>query len=246
LTEEIFLLGRGPDLIADTIYCIYPDEAKRKEKIGNMLDINLEKIYSLKPDLILASGLTEKEQLEKLRGMKLNVEIFTQPESFNEICLQFLRLSMFLDREIKAREIIAHARYQVSNIMEITSHFPKKRVFVQIGANPLFTASSNSFINDFIVYSGGINIGEDSGIGIYSVEMVLKEDPEVIIISDMGNSVENEINYWKEYKSMTAVKRNALFGIDSYRLCSPTPVSFVRTLEDIIHMVHPEYERDVK
>ena len=44
LTEILFELGAGKDLVAVTTYCVYPEEAKAKEKIGDFVNPNFEKI----------------------------------------------------------------------------------------------------------------------------------------------------------------------------------------------------------
>ncbi len=240
LTEEIFLLGSDRDLVADTIYCVIPEGAKHKPKIGNMTDIDVEKIYSLKPDLILASGLTGPDQLDKLKSLKIRVEIFDQPENFNEICSQLLRLAKLLGTEQKANLIAGEARKRVSLLSSSAARYSKKRVFVEIGSDPLFTVSSSSFINDFIILAGGINVAVNSGTGRYSLETVVGDDPEVIIISDMGMNVEDEKDYWLKFKTITAVRNDAIYSIDSYSLCSPTPADFPLTLEKLIRMIHPE------
>ncbi|MGA2142917.1 MAG: helical backbone metal receptor [Brevinematales bacterium] len=240
LTEEIFILGSDRDLIADTIYCVNPEGAKYKPKIGNMTDIDVEKIFSLRPDLILASGLTEPEQLDKLKSLKIRVEIFNQPGNFNEICAQLFRLAKLLGREEKANLITDEARKSVSALSSAASRYSKKRVFVEIGSNPLFTVGSGSFINDFIVMAGGINVAVNSGTGLYSLETVIRDDPEVIIISDMGMNVPDEKNYWLKFKTISAVRNNAIYSIDSYSLCSPTPADFPLTLEKLIRLIHPE------
>jgi iron complex transport system substrate-binding protein len=49
ITEDIYLLGKGDNIVGNTIYCNRPKEAKYKEKVGNVIDVNVEKIYSLKP-----------------------------------------------------------------------------------------------------------------------------------------------------------------------------------------------------
>jgi len=241
-TEEVFLLGRDSELIADTIYCIHPEEAKVKPKIGTIIDINIEKIFQLKPDLVLSSGLTDPKKLDKLRDLKIRVEVFVQPENFQAICDQFMRLAVLLERENSAKYIMHEAQYRVSNLRTAAAIYTKKRVFVQIGSNPLFTVSRNSFINDYIVFGNGINIAADSGSGLYSLEAVIKNDPEVIILSDMGMDIDNEKKFWQKYKSISAVKKSAVYSIDSYHLCSPTPATFASTLKDIIHMIHPEFK----
>ncbi len=240
LTEEVFLLGQDSDLIADTIYCIHPEAAKKKVKIGNLIDFSIEKIIQMNPDLLLASSITDPRKLEKIKDMKIRLEVFSEPESFQEICDQFMRLAVLLGRENTAKDMILMVQGRVSKIKSAVDRFTKKRVFVQIGSDPLFTAGKNSFINDFIIFGGGINIAENSVAGIYSLEEVMKNDPEIIILSDMDNN--NEKYYWQKFKSIMAVKQNAVYRIDSYHLCSPTPLSFATTLDEIVHMIHPEFK----
>ncbi len=55
-TENVFLLGAGDRLVGNTNYCVRPTEARNRAKIGSVMQISLEKILSLKPDLVLATG----------------------------------------------------------------------------------------------------------------------------------------------------------------------------------------------
>ena len=64
LTKELYLLGVEDRLIGCTVYA--PECAKDKEKVGTVIDINLEKIIKLKPDLVLATSLTNPKRVEKL------------------------------------------------------------------------------------------------------------------------------------------------------------------------------------
>jgi iron complex transport system substrate-binding protein len=240
LTEEIFLLERDDSLIADTTYCTHPEAAARKEKIGNLIDFSVEKICRMKPDLILASGMTDPRKLGKFRELKIPCETFLQPVDFKDICGQYIRLGKLLDREQKAVKTVRDVQSQVELLRKKNMLLQKKRVFIEIGTHPLFTVSRDSFINDFIVMANGENIAENSGPGMISLETVLKNDPEVIIISDMGIDTGSEMKIWRKYGSLTAVRNKAIFVIDSYGLCSPTPVSFVTTLEKIIRMIRPE------
>ena len=71
ITETLYALGLGDLLVGDTDYCDYPPEAKRKPRVGNLLNPSLERIVSLKPDLVLGSPTANRRevigQLEKLR-----------------------------------------------------------------------------------------------------------------------------------------------------------------------------------
>src|SRR5262245_4629062 len=65
VTETLFALGLGNQVIGVTSYCDYPDAAKTKEKIGDTLHPDFERIIALKPDLVL---ITTASQLENLTG----------------------------------------------------------------------------------------------------------------------------------------------------------------------------------
>lgn len=115
-------------------------------------------------------------------------------------------------------------------------------MFIQIGSKPLFVATGNTFINDFIVFAGARNIAGDATSGLYSREEVLKRNPEVILIVTMGISGEQEKTVWEKYRTVDAVRNKRIYFIDSAKVCSPTPIGFAETLEEIVLMLHPELE----
>jgi len=116
----------------------------------------------------------------------------------------------------------------------------KPKVFVQVGAKPLFTITGESFVNDFIRFAGGINIAQNQSSGFYSREEVLKQDPDVIIIVTMGIAGEEEKEVWQRYTTLKATQNNRIHIVDSHKVCSPTPVSFVETLMEMVSILHPE------
>ena len=243
ITEELYLLGAQDRLVGCTLYCKRPKKAETKEKVATVIEVNLEKVIMLKPDLVLATSLADLKTVKKLRDLGIKVVVFPQAKNFTEVCKQFLELGRIIGRRKKAEEIVRRAKMRVNIIKKEVKNLPKQKVFVQIGAKPLFTATRDSFINDFIELAGGINIAQNSKSGLYSREKVLKDNPEVIIIVTMGIVGEGEREIWKKYKTLKAVKNNRIHIIDSYKLCSPTPVSFVEALEKITNILHPKEAR---
>lgn len=239
ITENIYLLEAQDRLIANTIYCVMPPEASQKEKVGTVIQANIEKIVSLKPDLVLVSSLARPRQLRKLESLGVPVARFSYPGSFSEICRQFLRLGEIIGEKKKAEEIVNNARKQVSQIRERTKGLPRKKVFVQIGIKPLFTVTKDSFLNDYIEFCGGTNIALKEKSGVYSREKVLEWNPDVIIITTMGIAGEREKAAWMKYGTITAVKNNNIHILDPDKVCSPTPVTFVEALKEIAEIVHP-------
>lgn len=243
MTEELYLLRAEDSLVGNTTYCVTPPAARCKEKVGAITKINLEKIVSLKPDLVLATSLTNPKTIQKLKDLGIEVRIFPAPKNFTSLCEQFLELGKAIDKEVDARGIIAATEGKVAVIKARTTVLIKPRVFIEIGAKPLFTANRDFFLNDFVELGGGTNIAKDSKIGTYSREEVLRRNADVILIVTMGLAGEKEKESWQKFKTLNAVKHGRIYVIDSRKICSPTPVTFVETLEEIAALLHPELSK---
>ena len=242
-TENVYLLNAQDRLIANTIYCVNPPEAKEKDKIGTLLQANIEKIVSLKPDLVLATSLTRPRQVAKLKRLGINVVQFTQPANFDEISEQFIKLGQLIGREERARHIVHEARRAIETIRQKTAGRSKKKVFLQVGTRPLFSSVEDSFTNEFITLGGGKNIAKGSLQGVYSREKVIAQNPDLIIIAIMGTegvAGEKEQQKWMRYPSISAVKNNNIHIVDPNLVCSPTPLTFVDALRTITSLIHPE------
>ncbi len=240
VTEEIYLLNAEDKLVANTTYCIRPEEAKKKEKVGTIIIVNLEKIVQLEPDIVLVSSLIHPRTKKKLENLGIKVATFPQPKNFTGLSRQFTELARIVNKEQEAEKIAAVMKRKVGSVRKRVEGLEKPKVLMQIGANPLFVANKDSFINDFVELAGGINIARDAKTGLYSREEVLKRNPDVIIIVTMGIAGEKEKEIWQKFSTVSAVRDNRIHIVDSYRFCSPTPVTFVEALEEIVRMLHPE------
>ena len=239
LTDELYLLGVEDKISGVTTYCLRPASAQKKEKVGTVTDVNIEKIVSLKPDLVLTTSLTNPKAIERLKNLGIKTVNFPQAENFTQLCAQFLELGKLLGREREAEEITKKAKERADVIKEEVRKLSKPKVFIQIGVRPLFTATNRSFLNDFIEFAGGINIASRAKAGLYSYEKVLQSNPDIIVIAAMGITGE-EKKVWEKYKSLNAVKNKRIYIIDSDKFCSPTPISFTEALEEIVGILHPE------
>ncbi len=242
LTEEIYLLGVEDRLVGCTVYCQRPPEAKKKVKVGTVIEVDLEKIVSLQPDLVLATSLTDPKAKEKLKKLGIRVTSFPEAKSFAEICRHFLELGKFMGREKKAQELINIAKKKVNSIIKRVKGLKKPRVIVQVGIKPLVVVSKDSFVNDFIELAGGINSAQGSGHIRYSREKVLKDNPDAIIIVTMGINGEGEKKTWQKFKMLNAAKFNKIYIIGPDKITSPTPLIFAETLEEIAMFLYPHLE----
>ncbi len=246
ITETIFLVGAQDRLIANTSYCNVPEEAKTKAKIGSVIQMNIEKVVRLKPDLVIASALSKEKQIQTLENFSIPVIRARNPKTFDQMCEMTMDLGGRLGCFEQAQKIVKAAQDKANAILEGNRTLEKPKVFLQIGIKPLHSANKDMFINEYIRYSGGRNISENEGSGVYSREKVVSVNPDVILIATMGTSKKAgrlEREKWLAFKNIKAVEKGRIHVLDPEILCSPTPVTFVKGLKQIVTLVHPELIR---
>ncbi|MCD4770758.1 MAG: helical backbone metal receptor [Bacteroidales bacterium] len=236
LTMNLYYLESQDRLIGCTSYCeiAKPDN---KPVVASAIKANIEKVVSLKPDLVLVSSITSKETIDMLRKFDIRVEVFYTPKSFQEICDQFLRLGNLVGKSTLADEIISTANDKVYQLQNECRWVDPPKIFIQIGAKPLFAVIRNTFMDDYIQFVNGNNIAFDLTIGTITRESVIARNPDVIFIVTMGILGDEEKENWNSISSITASRTDQIYIIDSNMACTPTPVSFVKTLETIIALI---------
>jgi iron complex transport system substrate-binding protein len=208
-----------------------------------VLEIDIEHIFGLRPDLVLATGLTQPQQVEGLRRLGIRVERFREPRSFAEIREQFRAIGSLLGMERRAAEILESVDMRLQEVGNAVSRRKRPRVLLQIGAQPLFIATGSSFTHDFIELAGGSNIGAGASSGRYSEEMVMAARPDLIIVAMMGsqeNVAERERRRWLRLYSRLGRESPRVVLLDSDLICSPTPETFVEGLSRMAILIHPE------
>ncbi|HPN84961.1 MAG TPA: ABC transporter substrate-binding protein [Victivallales bacterium] len=245
-TEQIFLLGAGDALVACTTYCTRPDEAQKKEKIGSLREINVEKIVSLSPDLVIASSITKPALVEKLNSFGIKTVVFKSPQDFKTLFKQFVELGELLGTKDKAAKIASASEEKIIRISSLTSKFqPKPKILFQVGAKPMYLSGNDSFVGDFINCAGGLNLLADRPSGVYSREMIVAENPDVIILTAMGFATEAEEKDWMRFNSISAVKKKSIFTLESSEICSPNPVQLPETVAKIAKLLFPEHAKTI-
>jgi ABC-type Fe3+-hydroxamate transport system substrate-binding protein len=232
LTRSIYYLDAGDLMVGVTTFChIAKDD--NKEIVASAISVNVEKVITLKPDLVVTTAMTNPETIELLRRAGIRTEVFETPKSFEEICIQFERIGKLIGRESTAKTINSETKKKVSKIRESHQYKTPPAFFFQIGANPLFTVLENTFMDDYISFSGGTNIATGFTRGTINREFVLTSNPDVIIVVNMGIASDEERKIWERYPFLNAVKNNRIFFIESDMASTPNPPDFLKTLETI-------------
>jgi len=238
ITENMYLMGAQDKLLGCTSFCIQA-VADGKSQVGSAVDVNMEKILMLKPDLVLAMTLTKQQDLETMKRLGIKVELIPTPKNFEEICTQTIQMAKWIGYEKAANAIVQKSINTVDSLRNILKTYPQKpKIFFQLGSNPIFTVLENTFMNDFILLCNGENIANGLTKGSVTRESVLMKNPDLIIVATMGGFGAEEQKIWKSYSGLKAAKNNKVFLIDSETSCSPTPVSFAKAFTDVVKFVN--------
>ena len=237
ITKQLLLLGVEDYVIGHTSYC--PSEKlDNSELVASATEVNIEKIAVLEPDVVLVSTLTKKKVIDNLRKLGIKVKYMDMPKSFGEICDQMIKLGKITKNADKASAIVKEQQAKLDSMQNTIPDGEKLKFFIEIGANPLYAATSESFMHDYIRFANGKNIAAGLKSGTMSRESVLAKNPDVIVIVTMGIVGKEEKDIWKDYPNLNASKKDNIFVIDSDKASSPTPVSFTSVVGEIIELVY--------
>ena len=243
ITEILFSLGLDGEIVGVSIHCNFPKKAKSKVRVGSYINIDFERIISLKPDLIIATGVgNTRDMVERLGKLGFPTYVVF-PKNFNEILQSIGHIGKIVDREKEAMKNIDGMKKRRQKVIELTQGLPRTRVFLQIGEAPMVTVGKGSFADDLISLAGGENIaGREKGMyPRLGMEEILKRSPEVILVSSMNpkGDYQKVIQEWSRWKMIPAVKNGRVYLIDSDLIDRPSP-RIIDGLEEIARILHPE------
>ncbi len=249
ITEILFALELDEEILAVTDFCDFPDAALTKTKIGGFVNPSLEMIISLNPDLVIATkDGNRRETIQRLNDLGLSVYVIN-PKGFDGVMMTIQHIGEVVGKRDEARNIVTMMRTKKENMLALTQFLPKPKVFFQVGEAPMITVGREALANDLIRLAGGRSISENEAISYprYSIETIMFKSPEVIIISSMESKRDylNSVKKWQNWKSIPAVKKNAIYVVDSNLVDRPSP-RIGEGLETIVRMIHPEAMRGKK
>ncbi len=188
VTEILFALGLGDNIVGVTTFCDYPPEAKKKPKIGGMSNPSLEAVVSLKPDLVVVTtDGNPKEFEERLVSMKINTFIF-DARRISDLPQGIRVLSAALGvkerGERLAREIEEGILKNKHSALSTQHSAIRRKVLFIVWPEPLIVAGPGTVIDDAITLLGYENIAGSAKTAYpkYSLEEAIRSEPDVIAI----------------------------------------------------------------
>jgi iron complex transport system substrate-binding protein len=226
LTEIIFKLGLGDRIVGVTNYCDYPDEARKKQKVGGMYNPSLEKILSLKPDVVvMTTDGNIKEFEERLRRLKIKTFVFKVkrlyelPQGIRDLGIA---LGVKEKAEALAKEIEEAIKERYKKFNKVYKGNNKKKVLFIIWSEPLIVVGRETAIDDAINLLGCENVAKTHVFyPKYSIEEIIRQAPDVIFIGSgrLSMKVTSE-SLLKRISDVPAVKNGEVYYISDsiYRL----------------------------
>jgi ABC-type Fe3+-hydroxamate transport system substrate-binding protein len=184
-TELLADLGLEKEVIAVTKFCIYPmDWFRTKERIGGPKSVSIDKIKSLKPDLVIGNKEeNEKKQIEEL--MKTEKVWMSDIKTLGDACEMIRRVGDMTNKKEKAEEIAKEIEKRFTAFRTEVKLAAKKRVAYFIWKNPWMVAGGETFINHMLGICGFENVFSKNK-GRYpeiTLQDVANEKPELIFLS---------------------------------------------------------------
>lgn len=247
LTEIIFDLKLDKYLVGNTLYCNFPEQANKIEKVGDMINFDFEKIISLKPDLIFITveGNT-KEAYNKFNELGLKVFV-SNPRNISGIKKTYLDIAKILGAETLAKINISLRDSLIAKISRAAKNYERKSVMYLVELQPLMLAGKNTFINEYLEICGLENIAKDVDINypIFNREEILKRNPDIIIIPDDGIITKQKIlELYPEWKNLKAINNNKVIFVNRDLFSRPGP-RYADAVKELFITLHPQ-EKDLR
>lgn len=247
VTEILFAIGAGNEIVANTAYCDYPEDAKKIAKVGSWTYIDDEKIKKLKPDLVITSTVVQRQAHKRYKDFK---HIHLDPRSLDDICSDILLLGKITNHRKEASNLIKkmkHTKYLILNHLKsdrplVDTYSRKPKVYVEEWFDPPMAAGN--WVPDIVNLSGGRYLyfpGIKKGdISRTVTDKEIKQfDPEVIFVSYCGyknKSDPNKVLNRPGWHDINAVKNKRVYVLNDDLLNRPGP-RVLQAVEEIRYIL---------
>ncbi len=247
ITEILFEIGAGGQVVGRTDYCNYPKEALALPSIGGFSAeaISLETIISLEPDLVIGGSIYQAEVIKALTDAGVPAFV-SQPANLAEIKDSLGLIGKITGHADEAAASADEMQARIDAVTEAVSAVPadqRPTVFYEVWHEPLMSANGVTVVGELIDLAGGVNMFADltDEYPTVSVEQIVEVDPQFIIgPSSHGDQMTAEVIGAREgWGNLSAVKNNAIYIVDGDIVSHASP-RIVIVLEEFAKILHPD------
>ncbi len=246
-TEVAFALGVGDEVVGVSESDDYPEETKDIEKVVGM-ELNVEKILSLDPDLVLAHESvadTWADGLQQMSDAGIDVLVVNDATDFNGVYNSIEMIGKAVGEKEKAEEIVQDMKDDIASIKEKAasiSEKDKKDVYVEVSPEPsIFTTGKDTFMQEMIDTINATNVIKEAGWVQVDQEAVIEADPDVVITTYGGYSPDpvGQVTKRDGWDQVTAVKDKQIVEVDE-DLVSRSGPRLAQGVEEFAKAVYPD------
>lgn len=246
ITETLFAMGLGPRVVGVTIYCNYPEEAKRVTRIGTLLKPDVEAILALHPDLVVVQKQPNHLPEELARLHVTFVEV--QSQNLEAIYAGARIIGKATNAGAAAEQMVQSMQADMQSIAKLAAGRPRPTVAFIVGHTPgrlegLIAGAGASYFTDLITAAGGTNIFADAIVPYprISLESILSRNPDVILeLSGEEQAKQLEVTaVWSSHRTLKAVATGRVYAIPPGPALIPGPRA-AAAARGLLYMLHPE------
>jgi iron complex transport system substrate-binding protein len=237
LTEDLFAIGAGAQVVGVSQFTDYPAAATRLPQVASFSSIDAEKIARLRPDAVVGIP-SQNAQVGDLRRLGLRV-VLMRDDSFGDIFADLATLGRLTGHATQAAALSASLRSQTAKLVRGVPPGPRPSVFVVLGVAPIFTAGDRSYIAHLIALAGGHNgaQGLRAPYDRYSDEALLATQPDAIV-TDRSSGLSTVLTR-PPWAALRAVRGGRVYVLADAALLERPGPRYNQGLAWLIARLHP-------
>ena len=230
LSELVDAAGASNRLVSVSAFSNLPESVKQLPITSDARSIDLEKMKSLRPDLIIYwRGGTSESQIQSIKKtFNKDVQfISVQPKKLLDIVTDIETIGKVLGTESVAKKNADALRSKIAELNTKQKNISERkvRVFYQVWAQPLMTLNQDHIIGDIIQRCGGEQLfaSEKVLVPTISREAVIKANPEIIFTAVDSAKMNTDWSMWSSFPQLAATKNKAFIDLDGDIISRPSP-----------------------
>ena len=211
LTETLFELGAGAQVVGVTNMCDRPAAARGRPAVGDSKHVSLESIAALEPHLILVNSEMLLESLAPLAS-RIDIQL-VRTDNIGLVLDAVSTLGDAVGRQPRASELRARLESQLEQARRRAAKRPPTRVLFVVQHDPFYVAGPGSYVDELLTVLGYQNAAASLGEQwpCISEEALLTLSPDVIVDAALGLAESEQgieatlLEYWQRFKTIPAV-----------------------------------------
>jgi iron complex transport system substrate-binding protein len=242
ITETMYSLGAGDAVVGVTDFTDWPAQAKQRPSVGSIVSPSLEKLVSLRPDVVIATReLNHTNTIDELD--RLGIPVFVvDPRGLDGVLASVRQVGRALNRSSDADRLFDRLRARRAAVMARVRGLARARVLLVIWPDPVVTIGRQAFITDVITAAGGQSVTEDLAQQWpqISLEEILRRSPDWLLLPANGHQPISlaDLERRPGWDRVDAVRRHRVLYYDE-RLDHSSPRAF-DALEDLARQLHAD------